>query len=138
MSLYFAVPNACAVIAAVVSTMIIGALWYSPVLFGNLWLKLIGKRPEDVGQADANASMALSIIPAIVSVASLVLLLSFTRAATLLDAVVVASVAAVGFVGMSAFNLVLFEGRSVGLTLLNVGYSFVSLNVAAVIVTLWR
>ena len=32
-----------AIILAVVANMIIGALWYSPVLFANVWMKSLGK-----------------------------------------------------------------------------------------------
>ena len=31
-----------AIIVAAVAGMAIGALWYSPILFGNAWLKAIG------------------------------------------------------------------------------------------------
>lgn len=29
--------------------MLLGALWYSPLLFGNLWMKSVGKTPEEIG-----------------------------------------------------------------------------------------
>jgi len=31
------------------AAMAIGALWYSPVLFGNRWQALIGKSPDEIG-----------------------------------------------------------------------------------------
>jgi len=31
------------------AAMAIGALWYSPVLFGNRWQALIGKSPDEMG-----------------------------------------------------------------------------------------
>ena len=34
--------NWLAIILAAVATMIVGALWYSPILFGKLWMKLSG------------------------------------------------------------------------------------------------
>ncbi len=138
MSLVFHPINFWAVLVSIVTNMVIGALWYSPVLFGNVWLKLIGKKAEEISKEDANKSMSFSIIPAVVSIGSLAFVLSLVNPGTLVDAIIVASVIAVGFIGMAAFNLVLFENRSVALTILNTGYSFVSLNVAAVVMTLWR
>jgi hypothetical protein len=30
--------------------MLLGALWYSPLLFGQQWLRCIGKTPEKLGK----------------------------------------------------------------------------------------
>lgn len=130
--------NGWAVLAGIVGNMVLGALWYSPVLFGNTWLKLVGKKSEDIGKSEGNAAMALSIIPAIVTVCSLALVLGFTGASSLADALIIGSIASVGWIGMSSLNLVFFEDRSLKLTALNTGYFVVALNVAAVILTLWK
>ncbi len=138
MTLQLSSVNLWAMLVSVLSNMFIGALWYSPLLFGNQWLKLIGKRQEDISQSDANKSMIISLIPAILSVIFLTIILKLTNAVSVGDAIVVGSIVSVGFIGMSAWNLVLYEGRSVKLAILNLGYSFVSLNVAAVILTVWQ
>jgi len=129
--------NILAMVVCVVTNMVIGALWYSPVLFGNAWLRLTGKKAEDISKEDANKSMMLGIIPSILITVFLALLVEFVGASTVLDALVVGSLVSIGFIGMSALNLVFFENRSFKLAVLNVGYSFASLNVAAVILTLW-
>ena len=48
MTLSFHYFNILAFLVCIVSNMILGALWYSPVLFGKVWLNLIGKKPEDI------------------------------------------------------------------------------------------
>ena len=48
MTLHFHGINIWAVLVSIVAMMVIGALWYSPVLFGNTWLRLIGKKPEEI------------------------------------------------------------------------------------------
>jgi len=130
--------NIWAVLVSVVSNMILGALWYSPVLFGNQWLKLIGKKAEDISKDDASKSMMFSIIPAIVLIVLLSLVLAFTRASTVADALIIGTITSLGFMGMNAFNQYLFEQRSLKLIILNTGYPFVALNIAAVILTLWK
>jgi hypothetical protein len=40
--------NYLAVLLAAAATMIIGFLWYSPILFGNVWMKQIGLKAEDM------------------------------------------------------------------------------------------
>ncbi|MBD3315563.1 MAG: DUF1761 family protein [Chitinivibrionales bacterium] len=130
--------NVWAIAAGILANMIIGMLWYSPIFFGNIWLELIGKRREDIAEDDAGRSMALSIIPAIGMVLSVALIVAFANASTIADALIVGTTASVGLIGMSSFNLLLFENRSVKLTMLNTGYYMVALNVAAIISTLWR
>ena len=138
MTLHFHELNIWAILVSVVVMMILGALWYSPVLFGNTWLKLIGKKPEDIKKEDANKSMGFAIIPAILHTLTLALLLNFVHAQTIADGLIVASLAAVGFIFMSLFNLVLFEDRSFKLTLLNAGYPFCALNIIAIILVMWQ
>jgi hypothetical protein len=118
--------------------MIIGALWYSPVLFGNAWMKLINKKPDEIDKESANKAMSFAIIPAALSVLVLAVVLACANATTIADALVIATLVSAGFIGTSALNLVLFEGRSFLLSLLNTGYSFVSLNIAAVILIAWK
>lgn len=130
--------NIWAVLVGFVSNMLIGALWYSPLLFGNIWLKLIGKRMDDISKENSNKSMMLSVIPGVLLSVLMAVLLSFIDPRTVLDAIVIASLVSVGFIGFSALNLVIYEGRSFKLLLVNVGYSVVSLNVLAVILTLWK
>ena len=40
-----------AIVVAAVAGMVIGALWYSPLLFGNAWLKAIGKTEDELASA---------------------------------------------------------------------------------------
>ncbi len=138
MTLYIAFWNTWAVLVGIVASMIIGALWYSPVLFGNTWLKLIGKTKDEISQSEGNSAMLVSILPTGLSVIFLALILAFVNATTILDALIIGTLLSAGVIGMSAWTLVIFEDRPPKLALLNVGYSFVSLNVAAVILTIWK
>jgi len=130
--------NIWALIVCFILNMLIGSFWYSSILFGNIWLKLTTLKKENITNESANKAMMLSIIPALVSIILLWLILAFADASTIADAIIIGSLVSAGFIGMSALNLVLFEGRPFALALLNTGYSFVSMNVAAVILTLWR
>lgn len=130
--------NVWAVLVAILSNMVLGMLWYSPLMFGNLWLKLIGKTAEEISKEESAKAMKWAFVPAVVSSFSLALLLGFLNAQTAVDGIVIATVVAVGFIGMSHLNLVLFEGRSLKLTILNTGYSLTSLVIAGTILSLWH
>ena len=45
--------NLLAVLVAAVSTMLVGFLWYSPVLFAKPWMKEMGYDPNDKAQTEA-------------------------------------------------------------------------------------
>ncbi len=130
--------NMFAVIVGILVNMIIGTLWYSPLLFGKMWLEMIGKGSDEISKKDANKSMSFAIIPAAVSAFGLAFLVGIAHADTVTDALLIGSLASVVFSGMSALNLVLFEGRSLKLSLLNTGYFVVSWNIVSVIITLWK
>lgn len=130
--------NIWAILVCLISNMVIGALWYSPLLFGNAWLKLVGKKQEDISKEEGNKAMLLSMIPAVFLALFMALILAFVNASSIIDAIIIGSIVSAGFILMSAIHLVLFEGRSFKLALLNAGYSFLSLNVAAIILTLWK
>ncbi|MDC7222595.1 MAG: DUF1761 domain-containing protein [Spirochaetales bacterium] len=130
--------NIWALLVSALGNMVIGALWYSPILFGNIWLKLVNKKAEDISKKEGNTAMTLALIPAVVSTVGLWFLVQISGALTAVDGLILGSAAALAFSGMSMLNLVFFENRSMKLTLLNGGYALVSYNVAAVILTLWR
>lgn len=130
--------NFWAVLVCFIWFMALGALWYSPVLFGNYWLKLVGKAKEDINRDQGNKAMMLGMIPSALTAILLALTLGMMNTSSLIDAVAIGSMISAGFIGMSAWNLILFEGRSLMLALVNVGYSFVSMNVAAIILTFWK
>lgn len=130
--------NIWAVLVGFVSNMVIGALWYSPILFGNTWLKLSGRKAEDISKEEGNKAMALSMIPAIVMIVLMAILLGLLNVSTIAGALIVGCLVSVGFIGMTGLNQVFFEDKSLALVVLNVGYSVVALNVAAVILTLWK
>src|SRR5215207_6785080 len=43
-------PKPLAVVVAAVAWFLVGPVWYSPLLFGNLWMKLRGLDPAAIGQ----------------------------------------------------------------------------------------
>lgn len=121
-----------------ISNMIIGALWYSPILFGKVWMKLAGITEADIEKENSSKSMLLGLIPSILSVFFLYLMLAISNANSFLEALSIGTIASVGFAGMTLLNNVIFEKRPFKLFLLNVGYAFVAWNIAAIIITIWK
>jgi hypothetical protein len=46
--------NLLAVLVAAIAMFVIGGLWFSPILFGNLWMKLSGVTKKQIAEAKKN------------------------------------------------------------------------------------
>ncbi|MBI9104983.1 MAG: DUF1761 domain-containing protein [Spirochaetales bacterium] len=130
--------NIWAILLTIVLQMVLGALWYSPAMFGKIWLELTNQKQEDISREEGNKAMAFAVIPAIFSSIFLAIILALTGASTILEGVIIGSILSIGFGGMAMLNLVFFEGRSFRLTLLNAGYAFTGMNLGAIILIVWN
>src|SRR5882724_9219485 len=71
-SMHFLGVNLWAVLVCAVATMVVGFGWYSPELFANPWMKLMGYDPNDKAkiaemQKSAGPSYALSMVASILT-----------------------------------------------------------------------
>src|SRR4051794_41984396 len=70
--MHFLGVNLWAVLVCAVATMVVGFVWYSPALFANPWMKLMGYDPNDKAkiaemQKSAGPSYALSMVASILT-----------------------------------------------------------------------
>jgi len=126
------------VMVAFMVSVLLGILWFSPLLFGTVWLRLIDRRNEEISREEYRRPLFLSlIIPGFISVLALTFLLAWMRVTAVWAALAVASLVAIGFVAMALLGLVFSERRSLKLTLIHTMYLFCSLNLSALILMLW-
>jgi hypothetical protein len=128
--------NYLAVLAAAVSAFIIGGVWYSPVLFGNVWMKAAGLSPEAVRTRKMGVVFGASF--------ALMLLMSFNLAAFLAGppnlawGIAAGALAGIGWVAATFGITYLFEGRPMRLFLVNAGYHAVTFMVMGGILGAWK
>jgi len=128
--------NYLAVLVAAVSCFIIGGLWYSPVMFANLWMKEANITEESIKQANMSKIFGLSFI--------LTLIISFNLAAFLgpdaglVWGITAGALAGIGWVAASFGIIYLFERKSLKLFLINAGYLAVAFIVAGGIIGAWQ
>jgi hypothetical protein len=128
--------NYLAVLAAAVSCFIIGGLWYSPVLFANIWMKEASISQDEIKQTNMVKVFGLSFL--------LTLIITFNLAAFLgpdagfVWGMTAGALAGIGWVAASLGILYLFERRSLKLFLINAGYLAVSFIVAGGIIGAWQ
>lgn len=126
--------NYLTVIAGAIVMMVLGAMWYSPMLFGGMWLATIGKKPEDI-QADAT----IYAFPAIAALVTAFVLSLFAHAIygdpEILEGVLVGVIAAAGVSVTATLVYSVFEGPPLKVWLIFSGYQLVGLALMGAIVT---
>ena len=122
--------NYLSILIASVFSFVVGMLWYSPALFGNLWTKL---SKVDIKKSKNKSSVGVSMLLGFIS--TLILASVFQYLIVLLKYSGLAAGATLGFwlwLGFLATSLlggVLWEGKPWGLYILNSVYWLVNLLV---------
>ena len=124
--------NFVAVFFAAVVGMAIGALYYSPLVLGNLWMKLTGLTKKDMEKAKEKGmgkSYLTAFIATLVMSYVLAQVISYMGAWTLYNGIWSGFLMWLGFVATIMINTVLWEGKPVKLYVINIGNYFVQLIV---------
>ena len=139
--------NYWAVLAAMAAAIVIGFLWYGPIL-GKAWMKEMGMSPgQKPGPGVMQRAMILMVIGSLLTAAMLSLgvevwRLSDWRLGPSAPSATYGFFAAfftwIGFYVPLLFGAVAWENRSWKLFGINAGYHFVSLQAMGVILALWR
>ncbi len=129
--------NYLAVVAAALSTFLIGAVWYSPLLFNDAWMKASGLKKEDVAGGNMAKIFGLAFVFELIMAANLAAFLAGPDT-TISWGATAGALAGIGWVALAIGTLSLFERRSWTYTLINGGYFAVSFIVMGVILGAWR
>lgn len=129
--------NYVAVVVAALVSMILGAIWYAPPVFGNVWMQLIGKKPEDLQTGAMPQAYAMMFVAALVLSFVLAHVLRWANAMTAIGGVKVALTMWIGFVLTTSAGGFIFEGRPVKLYWLVNGYQGVALVLMGLILAVW-
>ena len=135
--------NWLAVLVAAVSTMVVGFLWYSPILFAKPWMREMGYDPDDKAkvqemQKSAGPAYFGSMIAGLITAFTLALFLDAIHAQDLHAGLAVSFHAWLGFVATVQLTGALFTKQSMKLFGINTGYQLVCFLVMGTILTLWR
>jgi hypothetical protein len=134
--------NLLAVLVAAISTMVLGFLWYSPLLFAKPWMKEMGYDPNDKARMEemkksAGPAYSGSFVASLVSAFILALFLHEMRVVNLNIGLLVAFHVWLGFVATVQFTSALFTKQSMKLFGINTGYQLVCYLAMAAILTVW-
>lgn len=135
-NMVIAISTVIGVLVSVVATMALGMFWYSPLGFGNTWIKLQGwpKKQVDAGRKKAmkdcmGKTWLLAILSTIVTNSILALMIGPATALSQTHYVVV--VVWLGYIATTHFGSYLWEGKSFKLVMFNSAYNLVALLISA-------
>lgn len=135
--------NWLAILVAAVSTMILGFIWYSPLLFAKAWAREMGYDLSDKAKLDemrksAGPAYAGSFVASLISAFTLALILHAMQAQSLHFGLMASFHIWLGFVATVQFTAALFAKQSMKLFAINTGYQFVCYLVMGTIFVLWK
>lgn len=119
------------VVVAAVAAMIVGYAWYSPMLFGNKWMKLVGKTEKDMKKAKEKMGMAMVMMFACALITAYVLGMFVKVAMTAglgsgaMIGIITAVFAWLGFAATLSYSKVLFEDMPMDLFYIDAGHHLV-------------
>ncbi|HEX9805034.1 MAG TPA: DUF1761 domain-containing protein [Candidatus Dojkabacteria bacterium] len=126
-----------AIIAAVVINMVFGMLWYSPMLFGNMWAKSMGTTLDKLQKAGNPAvSMSVTVLLTIILGATLDYFSNGLGLEGAMEGLMFGLVVAGGIVVTTIAPDYIFANRPKMSLIMHAAYQFIAVTLISVAVTL--
>jgi len=135
--------NWLAIFVSAVATMILGFVWYSPLLFAKPWTREMGYDLNDKAKMDemrksAGPAYAGSFVASLISATTVALFFHALRVESLHVGFMASFHIWLGFVATVQFTGALFSKQSMKLFAINTGYQLVCYLATGAILALWR
>ena len=130
--------NWWAVIVAAAAYFALGAVWYMPGMFGNAWMKGIGKTKEQLNAGFSGVSFVWAFVYSFLVAYAIARILVWAQRGSVVDGIVVGLLTGICF-GLATVGIHdLFEQRPKQLTIINVLYHVVGFILIGIIVGAWH
>lgn len=130
--------NLWAVLVAGVASVVIGGLWYSPILFGRAWMATIGKTKEQVEEEFTPLQILAAFVVNLIVASVLSIVVDWANAGTLAGGAMIGCGLALGVVTALTGVDYFFEHRPAKLFLITTAHTIVSLTIIGSIVGAWQ
>ena len=129
--------NWWSVLVAALSNFIVGGLWYSPLLFGKLWMKENNFTKEELEKSNMPKVFGLTFLFSFIMAFNLAMFLNDSNT-TVSWGAIASFLAGFGWVSMSIFVIGQFERKSAKYMLIHGGYVTISFVLMGLILGAWR
>jgi len=134
--------NLLSVLAAAIATMILGFLWYSPLLFAKPWTVAMGYDLNDKTKMEemrkgAGKLYGITFVASLVSAFVLAKIINVTTVTSALYGMKIGFAVWLGFVTTVQLTSTLFKKRPIKLYLIDTGYQLVCYLLMGAILAKW-
>ncbi len=132
--------NLLAVLVSGIVAMILGGFWYSPLLFGNIWMKGMGFTEADMKEAKKKGmalAYFLNFLAALLTAYVLAHFIQIAGAENMPDALMTAGWIWLGFMVTLTLGSVLWDNKKWSVFFVNIAYQFVQVMAMAAILVSW-
>ena len=130
--------NWWAVLTGGLSSMLLGGLWYSPVLFARPWMAAIDKTEEDLRGAAGVGPYVIAFVATAIAAIVLSVLADWGGVDTLVEGLLLGLIVGIGIIATAYTTTYVFEGRPSTLLWINVGHDVLRTVVVGAIVGAWQ
>ena len=131
-------PNLWAVLVSGVLYWVIGAAWYSPVLFAKPWTQALGRSERELKKTNMPATFLVTLVAEVLAAYVLAHFVAYVGANTVSTGLTTGFWAWLGFVATTMLVNHLYSGKSRVLLLIDGGYHLVGLLVMGAVLAAWR
>jgi len=126
-------------VGAIVYTLL-GMIWYSPFLFGDRFMALMGWPAIMVDSMVRNlgTNYVFAILSSLIMVFILDLFIEYTQVKRFIDGMKIGLLLWLGFVATTNLSTVIFENRLFNLYLINIAYEMVCLALIGGMLAVWK
>jgi membrane-associated HD superfamily phosphohydrolase len=126
-----------AILAATVAAFVIGGLWYSPALFGKMWMRSNRFTDQDLAKGNQGKIFGIAFVFTLIMAINLAMFLANAKTNASWGATA-GFLAGFGWVALGIGIVALFERRPWSYIFINGGYMTVALVVMGLIIGAWR
>ena len=131
--------NFLAVIFCGIVAMGLVALWYSPLLFGKMWMQEVDESDEDVKRRNNSVRVyGLTFLGHIVMAYVLARIMVYTNATTVTEGMRMAFLCWAGFTASAIMINAVYGKKSIRLVAIESGYHLIALLVFGIILGVWQ
>lgn len=128
--------NIWAVVIAWIINCVIGAIWYSPIGFANLWKKYTGVDIMKIPVKEANKILISVIISGMVQALTLAIILNSINPIDALEGLKIGLLIWLGFITATTVGVTLYQRRSWGFLWLNSIYFLIVITINSLILSI--
>lgn len=129
--------NWLAVVVATLLAFAVGAVWYTPALFGKAWMKSIGLKESDTKKANMAKAIILTLVGTFVTAVAIGVLVQVLALNTVWQGATFGIMIAVAFLATNKVMQAQFELRPLSYNVITSAADVVTLGLMGAILAVW-